>query len=48
MNCQNCAKIFCRFRDKKENCKDKITFLQAGIIDIIERKDERCLNFLKK
>ncbi len=31
--CRNCCKIFCRYRDSRMECNDKVTFLQAGIID---------------
>ena len=31
--CYNCCKLLCKDRNGLEECSEKITFLQAGIID---------------
>lgn len=31
--CYNCCKLLCKDRDGLEECSEKVTFLQAGIID---------------
>lgn len=36
--CRNCAKIFCENRDDIYECNEKITFVQANILDKPERK----------
>ena len=35
--CNNCARIVCKDRDKKEVCKNKISYTKAGILDKPER-----------
>ena len=39
--CNDCAKILCKNRDKKETCADKVTYSRANIIDRLEREEER-------
>lgn len=36
--CRNCAKIFCENRDDVYECNEKITFVQANILNKPERK----------
>lgn len=36
MSCQTCCKIFCSRRDKKENCSEKITYVEAGILEKVK------------
>ena len=31
--CYNCCKLLCKDRDSLEECSEKITFLQTGIIE---------------
>lgn len=44
--CRNCAKLMCEYRDnpERQECNDKVTFLQAGILDrpkVVEPKRHR-------
>lgn len=32
-DCRNCAKIFCKNRDNVYDCNEKITFVQAGVLN---------------
>ena len=36
MSCQTCCKIFCSRRDKEENCSEKITYVEAGILEKVK------------
>lgn len=36
--CRSCAKLFCKYRDKKKECSEKITYVQANILDKPERR----------
>lgn len=36
MNCQTCCKIFCSRRDKEENSSEKITYVEAGILEKVK------------
>lgn len=42
--CRNCAKMFCENRDNLEECNEKVTFLQANILDQPLRIKERSDN----
>ena len=39
--CNDCAKILCKDRDKKETCTDKVTYSRANIIDRLEKGEEK-------
>lgn len=39
INCTTCCKIFCKKRDSIEECKEKISFFDANIINTPERKE---------
>lgn len=39
--CRNCCKIFCKDRDCLQECNQKVTFLQAGILDKPERIENK-------
>lgn len=56
MNCQTCCKIFCSRRDQEENCSEKITYVEAGILEKvkvdkirmdIEQDIKRCKELIK-
>lgn len=36
MSCQTCCKIFCSRRDQEENCSEKITYVEAGILEKVK------------
>lgn len=42
--CRNCCKIFCEYRDSLTECNNKVTFLQAGILDrpTVIKQQEKC------
>lgn len=33
IDCRNCAKIFCENRNNVYECNEKITFVQAGVLE---------------
>lgn len=33
IDCRNCAKIFCENRNNVSECNEKITFVQAGVLE---------------
>ena len=39
INCTTCCKIFCKKRDSLEECREKISFFDANIINTPERKE---------
>lgn len=56
MSCQTCCKIFCSRRDQEENCSEKITYVEAGILEKvkvdkirmdIEQDIKRCKELIK-
>lgn len=42
--CRNCCKIFCKNRDSLQECNNKVTFLQAGILDQPKRIEKENKN----
>lgn len=47
MSCQTCCKIFCSRRDKKENCSEKITYVEAGILEKV-KTDKTSIDSINK
>lgn len=40
-NCNDCAKVLCKDRDKKEEvCNNKVTYTRANILDKPERIED--------
>ncbi len=48
--CRNCCKIFCEHRDSLMECNNKVTFLQAKIIDrpTVIKQQEFCEKTVQK
>lgn len=42
--CYNCCKLLCKDRNSLEECSEKITFLQAGIIEQPKRVERTRIN----
>lgn len=42
--CYNCCKLLCRDRNSLEECSEKITFLQAGIVEQPKRVERTRIN----